>query len=144
MGTIIKKKIKGINYYYYVESKRVDGKSKYVNPKYLGSADKLLKMANESGKTLQNQVLYAHEVTFGSVALLYDMAMRLDILNIIDEVAPKRGAGSLCGDVYPNCCNQPCSFAYIHKWLESVVRKNVPSLYDRLKACFVYSSEFLE
>ena len=65
MGTIIKKKIKGINYYYYVESKRVDGKSKYVNQKYLGSADKLLKMANESGKTLQNQVLYAHEVTFG-------------------------------------------------------------------------------
>ncbi len=31
MATIIKKKIKGNSYYYYVESKRIDGKSKYVN-----------------------------------------------------------------------------------------------------------------
>ena len=58
MGTIIKKKIKGINYYYYVESKRIDGKSRYVNQKYLGSADKLLKMASDNGRSLQDQVLY--------------------------------------------------------------------------------------
>lgn len=97
MGTIIKKKIKGINYYYYVESKRIDGKSKYVNQKYLGSADKLLKMVRESEKPLQDQVLYANEVTFGSVALLYDMAMRLDIVRIIDEVVPKRNQGASVG-----------------------------------------------
>lgn len=121
MGTIIKKKIKGINYYYYVESKRIDGKSKYVNQKYLGSADKILKMVNESGKSLQDQVLYAHEVTFGSVALLYDIAMRLDIVSIIDEVVPKRNQGGFRRDVYPNCRNQSCGFTCIHKWPEGVV-----------------------
>lgn len=97
MGTIIKKKIKGINYYYYVESKRIDGKSRYVNQKYLGSADKLLKMALESGKSLQDQVLYAHEVQFGSVALIYDIAMRLGMVDIIDEVVPKRKQGASVG-----------------------------------------------
>ncbi len=97
MGTIIKKKIKGINYYYYVESKRIDGKSRYVNQKYLGSADKLLKMVLESGKSLQEQVLYAHEVQFGSVVLIYDIAMKLGVVDIIDSVAPKRKQGASVG-----------------------------------------------
>lgn len=97
MGTIIKKKIKGINYYYYVESKRIDGKSRYVNQKYLGSADKLLKMVLESGKSLQEQVLYAHEVQFGSVALIYDIAMQLGVVDIIDSVVPKRKQGASVG-----------------------------------------------
>lgn len=48
MGTIVKKKIKERNYYYYVETKRVNGKSRFVNQKYLGTADKLLKIALDS------------------------------------------------------------------------------------------------
>ena len=97
MGTIIKKKIKGINYYYYVETKRIDGKSRYVNQKYLGSADKLLKLVSDSGKSLQDQVLYAREISFGSVALLYDIASRLGVVDIIDSVAPKRKQGVSVG-----------------------------------------------
>lgn len=97
MGTIIKKKIKGINYYYYVETRRIDGKSRYVNQKYLGSADKLLKMVSDSGKSLQDQVLYAREISFGSVALLYDIASRLGVVDIIDSVAPKRKQGVSVG-----------------------------------------------
>ena len=97
MGTIIKKKIKSINYYYYVETKRIDGKSRYVNQKYLGSADKLLNMALESSKNLQDQVLYAHEVQFGAVALIYDIAMRLGVVDIIDSVIPKRKQGASVG-----------------------------------------------
>lgn len=72
MGTIIKKKIKGQNYYY-GESKRIDDKPKIVNQKYLGSADKLLQLASDTGRSIQDQVLYAHEVQFGTVALLYDL-----------------------------------------------------------------------
>ena len=97
MGTIIKKKIKGINYYYYVETKRINGKSKYVNQKYLGSADKLLKMASDNGKSIQDQVLYAHEVQFGSVALLYEIATKLGAVDIIDSVVPKRNQGASVG-----------------------------------------------
>lgn len=97
MGTIIKKKIKGINYYYYVESKRINGKSRYVNQKYLGSADKILRIAVDSGKSIQDQVLYAHEVQFGSVALLYDVASRLGVVELIDSVVPKRKQGASVG-----------------------------------------------
>ena len=97
MGTIIKKKIKGINYYYYVESKRIEGKSKLVNQKYLGSADKLLQMAMDTGKSIQNQVLYAHEVQFCSVALLYDIATRLGVVDMVDAVVPKRKQGASVG-----------------------------------------------
>ena len=97
MGTIIKKKIKGINYYYYVESKRINGKSKYVNQKYLGTADKLLKMAVDSGKSIQEQVLFAKENSFGSVALLYDIASRLGVVDIIDSIVPKRKQGASVG-----------------------------------------------
>jgi len=97
MGTIIKKKIKGNNYYYYVESKRINGKSHYVNQKYLGTADKLLKIVTDSGISLQEQVLYAHEVNFGAVTLLYDLGMRLGIVGLIDSVVPKRKQGASVG-----------------------------------------------
>lgn len=61
MGTIIKKKIKGINYYYYVESKRIDGKPRLVNQKYLGTADKVLEKALLANSPLQDRVLYSVE-----------------------------------------------------------------------------------
>ena len=97
MGTIIKKKIKGNNYYYYVESKRINGKPKYVNQRYLGTAEKIVAKALESGKSLQEKVLYANEVSFGAVALLYDFAMKLGIVDLIDEIIPKRKQGVSVG-----------------------------------------------
>lgn len=122
MGTIIKKKIKGINYYYYVESKRIDGKSRYVNQKYLGSADKLLKMASDNGRSLQDQVLYAHEVQFGSVALLYDIAARLGVVEIIDSIAPKRRQGASVGmyilTAAINRAVSPTSKSGLKEWYE--------------------------
>ena len=123
MGTIIKKKIKGINYYYYVESKRINGKSKYVNQKYLGTADKLLKMAADSGRSLQEQVLYAKENCFGSVALLYDIASRLGVVDIIDSIVPKRKQGASVGmyilTAAINRAVAPSSKSGLKEWYES-------------------------
>ena len=123
MGTIIKKKIKGINYYYYVESKRINGKSRYVNQKYLGTADKLLKMAIDSGKSIQEQVLFAKENSFGSVALLYDIASRLGIVDIIDSVVPKRKQGASVGmyilTAAINRAVAPRSKSGLKEWYES-------------------------
>ena len=97
MGSITKKKIKGKNYYYYVESKRINGKPHFVNQKYLGTPDQLLKMALQRDMSLQDQVLYAHEIDFGCIALMYDLAMRLGIIDIIDSVVPKRKQGASIG-----------------------------------------------
>ena len=132
MGTIIKKKIKGINYYYYVESKRVNGKSRYVNQKYLGSADKILKMAVDSGKALQDQVLYAHEIQFGSVALLYDIALRLGVTDLIDSVIPKRKQGASVGmyilTAAINRAVAPTSKSGLKEWYEKTALPYITGL----------------
>lgn len=122
MGSIIKKKIKGKIYYYYVESKRIDGKPRYVNQKYLGTAEKLLTNATDSGKSLQEQVLYAHKVSFGAVALLYDIAIRLGIPDIIDSVIPKRKQGVSVGmyilTAAINRAVSPTSKSGLREWYE--------------------------
>ena len=123
MGTIIKKKIKGQNYYYYGESKRVNGKPKLVNQKYLGSAEKLLQLASATDKSLQDQVLYAHESLFGSVALLYDFANRLGVVDIIDAIIPKRKQGASVGmyilTAAINRAVSPTSKSGLKEWYES-------------------------
>ena len=67
MGSIIKKKIKNNIYYYYVESKRINGKPKYVNQKYLGSAENMLKKLASMDEPLQNRVLHSEVSEFGAV-----------------------------------------------------------------------------
>ena len=97
MGSIIKKKVKKYTYYYYVESKRINGKPKLVNQKYLGTAEKVLQLRQFSEQKLSERVLYSDEAEFGSVTLIYDIANRLDITGIIDAVVPKRKQGASVG-----------------------------------------------
>lgn len=97
MATIIQKKIKRHIYYYYVESGRVNGKPKYVNQKYLGTAETVLAKALAAEKPVGEQVLYSKEEEFGSVALVYDIAARLGIADIIDGILPKRNQGASIG-----------------------------------------------
>lgn len=137
MGTLIKKKIKGQIYYYYVESKRINGKPRLVNQKYLGTADKLVLLAVGSQKSLQDQVLYAHEIEFGAVALLYDIAKRLGITDIIDSVAPKRKQGVSIGmyilTAAINRAVDPVSKSGLKEWYEStalpVITGHRPALF---------------
>ena len=97
MASIIKKKIKNQVYYYYVESKRVDGKPKYVNQKYLGTAEKLLEKITLSHAPLQERVLYSNISDYMAPILLFDIASRLNIVNIIDDIIPKRKQGASIG-----------------------------------------------
>jgi transposase len=97
MASIIKKRIKNKVYYYYVESKRVDGKPKLVNQKYLGTAEKLLETVLSAEKPLERRVLHSEESAFGATMLIYDIASRLGISEIIDGVLPKRKQGVSVG-----------------------------------------------
>jgi len=97
MASIINKKVKGYRYYYYVESKRINGKPKPVNQKYLGTAEKVLEKVLSAEKPLQERVLYSDEADFGAVALIYDIAKRLGITDIIDSILPKRKQGASVG-----------------------------------------------
>jgi len=97
MASIINKKVKGYKYFYYVESKRINGKPTLVNQKYLGTAEKILEKVLMAESPLQDKVLYSDVAEFGAVALVYDMARRLGIVDIIDCVLPKRKQGASVG-----------------------------------------------
>jgi transposase len=97
MASIIKKKIKNQIYYYYVESRRVNGKPKLVNQKYLGNAEKLLETVLLLEKSLKDRVLYSDEAEFGASMLVYDIARRLGIIDIIDNILTKRKQGASVG-----------------------------------------------
>lgn len=97
MASIIPKKIKKNTYYYYVESKRINGKPKFVNQKYLGTAEAVLAKALAYEKPVSERVLYSKVEDFGAIALLYDIAARLGVVEIIDSMLPKRNQGASVG-----------------------------------------------
>lgn len=59
MATLQKRKVKGNNYYYIVESKRIKGKPRPIVIKYLGSIESILKHYSISKEPQGNNVLYA-------------------------------------------------------------------------------------
>ena len=97
MGSIINKKVKNYKYYYYVESRRVNGRPTLVNQKYLGTADRILEKMTKAENPSLEQPLYSDIADFGAVALVYDIANRLGIIELIDSVVPKRKQGVSVG-----------------------------------------------
>lgn len=122
MGSIIKKKIKGISYYYYVESKRIDGKPKIVNQKCLGNAEKMLASAVFID-SMQQKALYSHEQDFGAVTLIYDIAQRLGIVDIINKHSAKRNQGASVGEyILTEAINRvvaPTTTVKLQDWYQS-------------------------
>ena len=65
MPSLVKKKVKGRTYYYIAESKRVNGKPRMVKQWYLGSAKKLIALAEgRLDKVLPRQITCEQEGPF--------------------------------------------------------------------------------
>jgi transposase len=101
MATLIRKKIRGNEYFYVVEIQRVNGKPRYVNQKYIGPVDKVLEqmknMAPSSGGITLPAPLHSVVLQFGAVAALYDLAMRLKVVERLDACIGKRHQGLSTG-----------------------------------------------
>ena len=126
MASIIKKNIKGKAYYYYTESKRVDGKPKCINQVYLGSAENIMKKLESQKPT---QPLYSEIEAFGDVCLIYDLANRLSLIKMIDQCFSKREQGVSLG-VYTlvaaiNRAVNPMAKRNISDWYDKTVLKNI-------------------
>ena len=123
MGSIIKKKRKYNTYYYYVESKRVDGKPRIVNQVYLGTADAVLNKYKETEEKIKP--LYSVVLDFADVAVLYDLAMRLDIVGIINKHTKKRKQGTSVGEyaliASINRALSPTSKSCISNWYSKTI-----------------------
>lgn len=123
MGSIIKKKIKNHIYYYYVESKRINGKPKYVNQVYLGSAEKVLNKCRKSDKP--DEALYSNIADFGDVTLLFDIASKLGIVDSINAIVGKRKQGVSPGEyILTAAINRavaPTSKSGLKEWFSKTV-----------------------
>ena len=94
MASITKKIKKGRPYYYAVESKRINGKPRIVWQKYLGTLEAIVNRAEDSRPPKPK-----HTVIFeaGGIAALLRITQRLKLLDLINEVSPKREQGPTVG-----------------------------------------------
>lgn len=130
MASIIKKMIRGRPYYYARESKRVNGKPKIVWQKYLGKADDII-AALTQGPTAPVPLKPKEAIVtdFGAVAALYDLALRLRVVEHIDRHVPKKRGGASVGTYLLvaaiNRCVAPCSKAGIAEWFKNTALRRL-------------------
>ncbi len=96
MPSLTPKVIDGHIYYYARYCQRVDGKPKIVRQVYLGKIDDLVAAVENSRQ--QPQPLETEVAAFGDSAALFDIAQRLDLVQLLDSVfPPKRHQGLSVG-----------------------------------------------
>ncbi|MBW1909596.1 MAG: IS1634 family transposase [Deltaproteobacteria bacterium] len=126
MASITKKIKKGRPYYYAVESKRIDGKPRIVWQKYLGTLDAIINRAEESKPPKPK-----HTVIFeaGGIAALLRITQRLKLIELINEVSPKREQGPTVGHYIIlaalNRALEPLSKLAIGNWYEQTVLRRL-------------------
>lgn len=127
MACLTKKRKKGIDYYYVVQSGRVDGKPRVTFQKYLGRVEDVVARLIED--TPLREPDEAACTYFGGPAALLAMADSLDLRKMIDEVVPKREQGPSVGDYILlaaiNRVLAPTSKNQIGEWYETTVLKRL-------------------
>ena len=126
MASITKKFKKGRPYYYAVECKRVNGKPRIVWQKYLGTLEAIIQRSEDSKPPKPK-----HTVIFeaGGIAALLRITQRLELLPLINALAPKRGQGPTVGHYIVlaalNRALAPRSKAAIGEWYEQTVLRRL-------------------
>ena len=119
MTFIVGKKQDGKTYYYLAESARVDGKPRIVSQRYLGSAEEIAQRLSESGPGEPDR---SRHLAFGDIAAVWEMLVRLQVAEIIDEVvgARRSDAGASIGTYIAlatlNRVVDPCSKLAFSEW----------------------------
>lgn len=123
MASITPKIVNGHRYYYARISKRVDGKPKIVQTIYLGTVDKIIKNAQDDDQIPQAKEVCIAEL--GATAALFDVANRLQLVQIIDSHVAKRQQGPTVGQYMLtaaiNRAAQPTSKAALAEWFENTI-----------------------
>ncbi len=82
MPSLTRKFVKGRPYYYVRHCQRVDGQPKIVKTTYLGSLDQILQSLHSAHTPPPPQT--AEVLAFGDVAALYEQALELDLVRLVD------------------------------------------------------------
>ncbi|WP_117673530.1 IS1634 family transposase [Micromonospora sp. MW-13] len=118
MPSIVGKRQGGQTYYYLVESARVDGKPRIVSQQYMGPAAEVI--AKLTGAAAVAPVRSQHK-RFGDVAAVWSVLAGLDVVGLVDDVAPRHAhAGASVGTYLAlatlNRVVDPCSKRAFADW----------------------------
>lgn len=137
MPSLTRKTIKGRSYYYVRHCERVNGKPKIVKTTYLGSLDRIL----QSLQAAQSPPppASAEVLAFGEIAALFDIALQLDLVHLIDAQIPKRDQGLTPGQYMLlaslNRAAAPTSKAQLADWYcQTILTRLVPACRAQLSS----------
>ena len=85
MGSIIGKRVNGRTYYYYAESRRVDGKPRVTGQRYLGTAEEVARLGGAAAEPERTRHL-----EFGRVAAVRGALRRLDVAGVVDRIVGRQ------------------------------------------------------
>ena len=85
MSYLQKKKIRGHTYYYYTETKRINGKSTKVQQIYLGTPDQIREKCASS--SVSDPPAKTSHLKFGLAAALYQQALQLGLIPLLNSYA---------------------------------------------------------
>jgi transposase len=121
MACIIKKIVKGRPYYYAAESARVNGKPpRIIWQKYLGTLDDIIQRKEEGSDVTEVDIFEA-----GCVAAMLGMFEKIQLIEIIDDIIPKRKQGPSVGQYIAlaaiNRIVNPCSKLSMPDWYKKSI-----------------------
>ncbi len=122
MASLVRKLIRGHAYYYLVQTAWVNGRSRYVQQRYLGKADDILRRLEE---TAAPRPEYTLSFEFGGSATLYAVAQQLGLVQLIDRHVPKRAQGLTVGQysllAVLNRCLAPAPKTQVAAWYSQTI-----------------------
>lgn len=144
MVYLVKKKVKGKIYLYLNKKARVNGKSKVVWQQYLGPENNIEKLSENIAVYLKNYEPIVHN--FGLPVVLMQIATKLNLVKIIDQVVGKRNQGLSVGEYILisaiNRAVKPTSKAKMRKWFDSTYLQNLLPKIDTYLNSNAYTNHF--
>jgi transposase len=128
LASIIPKEVSGHKYYYYVESKRINGKPKYFNQKYLGKAEDI----RDKMCSYTTEALYSRLLQFADVLALHAVAKHIGLVDLINSVVKKRRQGTSPGEYVLvaalNRAIEPQAKTHIGTWFSETILSQITSI----------------
>jgi len=121
MAYLQKKKIRGGVYYYFTQTKRIDGKSKKVQQVYLGTPEQIFDKCTEISGA--DAPVKASHLEFGLPAALYQQALEIGLIPLINSYATVTGPSLDVG--------QYLTLAAINRVCEPRSKNGIGSWYGR-------------
>ena len=122
MPSLIKKVKKGRGYYYIVQSGRVNGQSRIIWQKYLGSVESILQRFQKTAPIKPSEAVLFEA---GGVATLLKFANKLGLIDLINDIVPNNERGPSIGHYIVlaaiNRALEPVSKLQIGDWYQDTV-----------------------